>query len=115
MRRVTIGRPVAGTRELFALQQSKEVARALEERRGQPREPAYLYSIRAIGAARLETMYEQNAIADLAHGHVVVAKRGQLVGQLRQLVIVCREDRLAPRLAVEMFGDRPRDRHAVVR
>src|SRR5213078_2079770 len=54
--------------ELLALQQTQQLPRALEQRRGKSREPADLDPIRAIGATGFEAVHEEDAIADLAHG-----------------------------------------------
>ena len=59
-------------------------------------------------------MQEHDFFADLAHGHVEVADVLELFGELCQLMVVGREDRLASDAVVQALRDRPGDRDAVV-
>src|SRR5579884_3982590 len=77
--------PCRSSRKLFAFEEMEDLARPREHRGRQAREPANLDAVRAIGAARLEAMQEEDLVADFANRDVVVPERGELVGQLRQL------------------------------
>src|SRR5437016_3416255 len=96
------------------LEQFEDLPGARHDRSGQSREPAHVNSIGAVGATGLEPVHEDDFLADLAHRHVEVADVLELFGELRQLVIMRRKDRLAPDAVVQAFGDGPGDRHAVV-
>src|SRR5712692_7416345 len=99
---------------MTSLQQLEYLPGARDHRGGQSREPAHVNPIGAVGATRLEPVQEHDCLADLAHGHVEVADVLELLGELCQLVIVRRKDRLAPDAVVQALRDRPGDRHAVV-
>ena len=62
---------------------------------GQPGEPRHLDAVRAVRAARLQPVQEQHLSPTSRTADVVVPDVLQLVGQLRQLVVVRREHRLA--------------------
>ena len=96
-------------------EQSQHLARALDHVARQPGEPADLDSVRSVGAAGLQPMQEQDLLAGFTHRDVEVAERVELVGKLRQFMVVRREHGLAANRVVQVLRDRPCDRHAVVR
>src|SRR5438105_1286671 len=59
-------------------------------------------------------MQEHDFVPRFAHRHVEVARVSELLRELRELVIMGREDRLAPDRVVQELGHGPRDRDAVV-
>src|SRR5437773_9239266 len=103
------------TNELFAFQKTQEMPRPVQQRRGKARETTDFDAVGSVGTPRFQPVNEENAVAHLSHRNVEVSNRGQLVGQLRELVVVRRENGFAPRLIVKMLGDGPRDGDAVVR
>src|SRR2546429_626880 len=62
----------------------------------------------------MEPMEEHDFAPRFAHRHVEVARVSELLGELRELVIMGCEDRLAPDRVVQELGHGPRDRDAVV-
>ena len=99
---------------MTSLQQLEYLPGARHDRGGESREPAHVNPIGAVGATRLEPVQEHDFLADLAHRDVEVANVLELLGELRQLVIMRRKDRLAPDAVVQALGDRPGDRDAIV-
>jgi len=81
-----------------SLQQLEDLPRARDDRSGQSREPADVNAIGAVGATRLQPVQEHDFLADLAHRHVEVADVLELLGELRQLVIMRRKIVLHPML-----------------
>src|SRR3989454_11956522 len=79
-----------------------------------PRSTLFPYTtlFRSIRAARLEAVQEHDLVAGLAHRHVEVARVRKLFRELRQLVVVGGEDRLAADGVVQELRHRPGDRHA---
>src|SRR4029079_10270341 len=93
----------------------KHLAARFDPRRGQAGQSSDLDAIRAVRRARLQAMQEHDLLARLAYRDVEVAERRKLLGQLRELVIVRREHRLAADPFVQVLCHGPGDRYAVVR
>ena len=58
-------------------------------------------------------MQEEDLLPDFLHHHVEVAHRRELVGELRQFVVVRREHRLAADLLMQVLAHCPRDRQSI--
>src|SRR5882762_11783387 len=85
-------------------EQREYLPRPLDHRRREPGEPPHVDTVRPVGAAGLEAMQEHDLVPRFAHGHVEIARVGELLGELCELVIMSREDRLAPDRVVQEFG-----------
>src|SRR5712691_8746889 len=99
---------------MTGFQQLEYLPGARDDRAGQSREPAHVNPIGAVGATRLEPVQEHDFLAYFAHRDVEVAEVLELLGELCQLVIMRRKDRLAPDAVVQALGDRPGDCDAVI-
>src|SRR5687767_12017476 len=75
-----------------ALQLAQDLTRARYDRGRQTGEAANLDAVRAVGAARLKSVQEDDVVPDLAHRDIEVDQCVEQIGKLCQLVIVCRED-----------------------
>src|SRR6266511_581572 len=95
-------------------EQLEHLPGARDDRSRQSREPPHVNSVGAVGATWLEPVQEHDFLADLTHRDVEVADVLELLGELRQLVIMRRKNRLAPDAVVQALGDRPGDCHAIV-
>ena len=73
---------------------------------GRPGEPRDLDAVAAIGAARHDLAQEDDVVLPLADDDVEVGDAGQRVGEVGELVVVRREDRLRPRASGSTRGAR---------
>ena len=72
-------------------------------------------AVALVRAALDDLVQEHDLFVPLANGDVEVAQARQSVGQLGQLVVMRREERLCANLVVQMLDDRPRQAQAVER
>ncbi len=80
---------------------------------GRAGEARDLDAVAFVRAAGDDLAQENDVVAPLAHGDVVVLRRGQEAGELGQFVIMRGEERAGAQRGVEIFRDRPRDAQAV--
>ena len=101
--------------ELVVLERVENGARARNHRRGHAGEPRHLNAVAAIGSARHDLVQEDDLVLPLARRDVRVYDARQRVGQIGELVIVRREQRLGPaaRVRRQIFGDRPRNAQTI--
>src|SRR6266540_2277127 len=85
-----------------------------DDRRRKSRKLPHMDAVRPVGAARLEAVQEYDLFPGLTQSHVEVARVGDRFRELRELVIMCREDRLAADRVVQELGHGRGDRDAVV-
>ena len=97
------------------LEQLEHLPRPRHDRVGQSRQAADVNAVRAIRAAGLEPVQEDDLVPYFSHGDIEVAHVLELLGELGQLVVVRRENRFASDRIVQALRDGPRDGHAVVR
>ena len=103
--RVTDGRP---PRASSSCSSAVRISRArATTRRGRPGEPRHLDAVAAIGAARHDLPQEDDVVVPLARRHVEVHDARQRIGEVGELVVVRREQRLRPRARVAWRGTRP--------
>src|SRR4029077_5947666 len=99
---------------MTGFEQSEDLPRPRHDRSGEAGEPPYVDAVGAVRPTGLEAMQEHDLLPGLTHSDVEVPRMRELLGQLRQLVVVGREDRFAPDGVVQELGDRPRDRDPIV-
>src|SRR5687767_2134961 len=90
--------------EVAALEEPENPARTRQHRRRKTRQSPDLDSVRAVRSSRPQTMQEKDFASHVTNVDGVVADRSELIGELRELVIVRREDRLAPHGVVQVLA-----------
>ena len=95
--------------ELVPLQVGEDLLRARDDHRlRHPREPRDVDAVGAVRGAGLDAVQEDHPVAPLAHRHPQVDDAGQRDRELRQLVVVGREERARrAALAVRAGARRP--------
>ena len=81
--------------DLFRFEQSQQLSSPRENCFRKSGQPSYLYSIRPVGTTGLQAVQEKNLVANFSHLNVVVTSCNQKIRELGELVVVCRENRLA--------------------
>ena len=98
--------------ELRALEVGQDLPRTYHDGCGQSGQPGHLDAERAIRGAGLDLAEEDDRVLPLTGRYVEVTDAIVVGGQIRQLVIVGREER-PRRLAGEVLGDGPGDGQAI--
>ena len=75
------------------LEVGQDHARALEDRRRNPRQSRHVDAVALVRGARHDLVQEDDLVAPLAHGDVVVLQPRVELGQLGQFVVVRGEER----------------------
>src|SRR5439155_6555079 len=111
LRRRPADRWPSAARQLVALERRENLARALDDRRGQPGEPRDLDAVAAIRSSRNDLAQKDDVVLPLARGDVKVDDARRRVGEVRELVIVRGEERLRAHggMGREALRDGPRD------
>ena len=97
-----------------AFQLGQHFAGPLQHLAGHAGQPGDVDAVALVGAAGGDLVQEDDLVLPLADQHVVVAQAGQRLGELGQLVVVRGEQGPAADLVVQVLGDRPGQRDAVV-
>src|SRR5262245_55253527 len=71
-------------------------------------------AVAALGTARCNAMQKYYLLVGFLNQHIVISQLRQSLGELSELVIMRREERPATRLVVQVFGNSPGERNAVV-
>ncbi len=105
------------TLELVGFERFEDGRRAADDRRRQSCESRDLDAVAAVRTSRHDFVQEDDFVAELTRGHVLVDDAGKPVGEIGQLVIVRGEDRLRPCTVVrrQVFGYGPRQAQAIER
>src|SRR5260370_1037486 len=93
---------------------SENLFAAVEDFGGDAGQAGHVDAIALVGAAGGDLVQEDNVVLPFADQDIIVAQAGKGFGQLGQFVVMAGEESAAADLIVQIFGDGPGQRDAVV-